>query len=471
MSGAATGPDTSLALSVHGPQGVVDLLVPAGASGVDVAREYAAQVGTRSVPALCTRRGTRLGAETSLAESGVRSGALLVALDTAGSDRAAGQTGRRERLRAEIAPVRRAGPPGRLSATWFAVAALLGVLAGWMAAGLPQDDRLREVTVYVLAATAFVGVLPVGRFAAHRATSAPAFAGAAAYAVAYEPVPERLPTILGVSALVAAVTAAVGRALDRRADEALQVWVVTGVACFLVSAGVALVGFAPSVVWCVLLLGAMLATRFVPSFAVDVPDQYLIDIERLAVTAWSARERPRGRRGRIIIPRRAVAAVVDRGTRLVVASSAAVLAVSAVAAPMLLATATGDVDRIGARTLVFFAGATLLLVGRSYRNGAARLMLRLAGLACWLVLAVALLSPLGPAGPTARGWVVTLAIVLAALLVVVAVAVGRGWRSAWWSRRAEVAEGISGAFALASVVVAVGAFRRLWELTGAGLGT
>ena len=78
---------------------------------------------------------------------------------------------------------------------------------------------------------------------------------------------------------------------------------------------------------------------------------------------------------------------------------------------------------------------------------------------------------LARAGPTARGWVVALALVLASLLVVVAVAVGRGWRSAWWSRRAEVAEGISGAFALASVVVAVGAFRRLWELTGAGLGT
>ena len=42
------------------------------------------------------------------------------------------------------------------------------------------------------------------------------------------------------------------------------------------------------------------------------------------------------------------------------------------------------------------------------------------------------------------------------LLVVVAVATGRGWRSAWWSRRAEVAEGLCGAAALASVFVAVG---------------
>ncbi|MDN5745181.1 MAG: hypothetical protein L0H31_08665, partial [Nocardioidaceae bacterium] len=56
-------------------------------------------------------------------------------------------------------------------------------------------------------------------------------------------------------------------------------------------------------------------------------------------------------------------------------------------------------------------------------------------------------------------------IVLAPLLVLVGVLVGRGWRSAWWSRRAEVAEAFSGAAAVGSVVVAVGFFRFLWELT------
>ena len=55
-------------------------------------------------------------------------------------------------------------------------------------------------------------------------------------------------------------------------------------------------------------------------------------------------------------------------------------------------------------------------------------------------------------------------VALAVVLVVVAVAVGRGWRSAWWSRRAEVAEGLCGAFALAAVFVATGWFRQLWEL-------
>jgi hypothetical protein len=55
-------------------------------------------------------------------------------------------------------------------------------------------------------------------------------------------------------------------------------------------------------------------------------------------------------------------------------------------------------------------------------------------------------------------------VLLATLLVVVAVATGRGWRSAWWSRRAEVAEGLAGAGAIAALVVASGLFRALWEI-------
>jgi hypothetical protein len=46
----------------------------------------------------------------------------------------------------------------------------------------------------------------------------------------------------------------------------------------------------------------------------------------------------------------------------------------------------------------------------------------------------------------------------------VAVATGRGWRSAWWSRRAEVAEGLAGAGTIAALVVASGLFRTLWEI-------
>ena len=114
--------------------------------------------------------------------------------------------------------------------------------------------------------------------------------------------------VVGVCALAAALAAAVGRSLGREADEALQVWIVAGSAVFVATGLLALVGASPELAWSVLLLAAVLAARFVPGIAVDVPDQYLIDLERLAVTAWSARETTGGKRGRSVVPPAAVAA-------------------------------------------------------------------------------------------------------------------------------------------------------------------
>jgi hypothetical protein len=214
-------------------------------------------------------------------------------------------------------------------------------------------------------------------------------------------------------------------------------------------------------VWGVLLLLATLAARFVPGMAIDVPDQFLIDLERLAVTAWSARERPHGRRRGMVVPPTAVAHVAERGARIVTASAAAVWLVVAVSAPMLLATATLPVDRTGARVMVGLAGAALLLAARSYRHPAARTLLRGAGLTCWVALTAVLLDLLDTSGTVALGLA---GILLAVVLVAVAVATGRGWRSAWWSRRAEVAEGLAGAGTIAALVVASGLFRALWEI-------
>ncbi len=55
------------------------------------------------------------------------------------------------------------------------------------------------------------------------------------------------------------------------------------------------------------------------------------------------------------------------------------------------------------------------------------------------------------------------AIGLGAVVVLVAVALGRGWRSAWWSRRAEVAEGLCAALGVGSVVMAAGLITALWN--------
>lgn len=444
-----------LSVSVHGPVGVLDLLVPAAASSADVATEYSRQANLPVIPSLYTRLGQPLPGGQTLAEAGIVTGTVLVA----------SVPGPPEPRRASRAERRRrhALAPGALSALWCALAAALAVLAGWLAARLPETSDLRQATVVVLVAAAVLGVLPVGPLARHRVLAVPAFAGAAAYVVAWGPEPERLPTILGVACLVAAVAAAVARALDQPGEEGLRVWVVTGVTVFVVTTLAALTDVDAQVVWAVLLVVAMLAARFVPVLAVDVPDQYLLDLERLAVTAWSARDRPTGRRGRILVPRSAVAVVAERGARTVTAACVAVLVVATVSAVMLLRETAVWIDVLGARTEVGLAGAALLLAARSYRHAAARGLLRAAGLACWVALLVDLDAAEHPGWTTVVAWA---SIGLGALLVVVAVALGRGWRSAWWSRRAEVAESVLGALAVASVVVAAGLFRVLWELTG-----
>ena len=441
----------SIAVSVHGPAGALDLAVPPAAAAADVAREYAELSGLGTIPLLFTRLGTPLLADVSLADAGVDAGDVLVA--TTSVHRPAPPP-----RRALVA--RSSAPPGPVAVLWFGLASSLAVLAGWFATRVPSSS-LRTTTVAVLVAAAAVGVVPLGRYAAHRALAAPAFGAAAALVLVWDSHPERLPVALGIAALAGAVTAALARALALHVEEGLRVWMVAGGTVFVVSGLGALLGLPSAVTWSALLVGAMLAARFVPAFAVDVPDQLLIDLERLAVTAWSARDRPKGRRGRVVASPQAVAEVAHRGARLVTAAALAVAVVAVVSAALLLDTVTLDLDRTGARSLVFFAGAALLLAGRSYRHTGARALLRTGGLGCWALLFHALLGQSSATFPVLLG---AGSITLAVLLVVVAVATGRGWRSVWWARRAEVAEGLAGAAAIASVLVATGLFRMIWQL-------
>ncbi|GAA3516454.1 hypothetical protein [Nocardioides daeguensis] len=465
MSGTprTPAPGTVTAVSVHGPRGVLDLTVPVEATLEDVSRAYSVEAGIPVVLPLVTRSGEPLQLAAVVGEVGLVAGSVVVAVDP--SARPAPPRSRPRPGEGGEAPL----VAGRASAAWFVLAVAVAGVAGWCASQLSYDDRWPVVAVLLVAA--LVGSLPIGVLRAQRVLAAPAFAAAAGFALAWDPAPERLPTVCGIAALGAAVTAGVGRALaepDSVALDGLRVWIAVGAGWFVVAGVGALSGVAPQVVWAVLYLAAVLAARFVPEFVVDVPDQYLLDLERLAVTAWSARERPTGRRGRIVVPEQAVQAVADRGARAVTAASTAVLAVAVLTAPLLLATATLPLDRTGARCLVGFGGAALLLAARSYRHVAAGRLLRLAGVISLAVLSVALLG-LAPGGPdpvVAPGLVAALAVALAAALVLAAVFVGRGWRSAWWSRRAEIAEAMCGAFAVGSLVVAVGFFRHLWEVTG-----
>jgi hypothetical protein len=239
------------------------------------------------------------------------------------------------------------------------------------------------------------------------------------------------------------------------------VWMVSGGGLFVLAGLAALGGFSAAVVWSVVLVLCVMAARFVPMYAVDIADQYLIDLDRLAVTAWSARERPTGRRGRIVVPESTVSRVASGAARTMTASAAAVAVAAALSSYLLLTRVQPEFDRIGVRCLVFFAGAALLLTARSHRHAGPRMLLRLAGLACWALLLRQLLGELSEPRLAA---LLGVAIALGLLLVLLAVATGRGWRSIWWARRAEVAEGFCAAAALASVVVSSGLFRTLWEI-------
>jgi hypothetical protein len=115
--------------------------------------------------------------------------------------------------------------------------------------------------------------------------------------------------------------------------------------------------------------------------------------------------------------------------------------------------------------LAFFAGAAILLAARSYRHATARVLLRSAGVLIWGVLVQDLLVN---ASDRTLVQAVAVALLMGALLVVAAVATGRGWRSVKWARRAEIGEMLAGAFTVAAVVVSSGLFRTIWELPFGG---
>ncbi|WP_210651170.1 hypothetical protein [Nocardioides sp. SYSU D00065] len=444
--------DATIALSIHGPAGVLDLVVPAGATSVDVAREYAKQAEVPGIPLLQTALGERLNAAVPLGEAGVQPGDVLVA--TTGVHR--------PRKVTMLEAAKNAPESPALAALIAALGALAAVLAAWYAARTGEETA-RTVAVGVLMACALLGALPVGRHISQRTAAAPAFAAAAAFAALYEPGVHLLPAILGAAGISAAVVAGIGRALATDVDEISVVWIASGLTVFACCAVTALLAWDARIAWTLLVFLAMMAARFAPSLAVDVPDEALLDLDRLAVTAWSARDtQRRSRRGRIVVAADAMERLVRRASRIVTGAAAAILVTTVVASPLLLHSASIDLDRIGARCLVFFAGCSLLLAARSYRHATARTLLRLAGLGALLALGADLVA--GP-GAAHLDTFLYVAVALGAVALAAAVATGRGWRSVWWSRRAEVAESLCGSFAFAAAVVAAGVFRRLWEMT------
>jgi hypothetical protein len=160
MDGGRRLAQSTVALTVHGPAGALDLVVPAEASVDDVAREYAGKAGLQFAPALHSRLGQVLAARSSLADLGIHSGDVL----------AAGGAVRRHAAD-HVPDDAEATPPGPFSVTWFAVAVGVAALAGWFGSrvgGLDTDEG--RLTVVLLSSPPcsgwcrWGGSVPTGRW-------------------------------------------------------------------------------------------------------------------------------------------------------------------------------------------------------------------------------------------------------------------------------------------------------------------
>ncbi len=397
--------------------------------------------------------GAVLDPDVPLGAQGVRDGDLLAVLDPGATE--SHVTPRR------VAHAKPAGPvavplelallPGALAlaglaaglATFAETAARLGIGAGLVLAGA------------IVALAPRRGLLVAGAEAL-----GPVFLAAAAVAVI--PRDEAGADLLAIVAagVVAAQAAALLRLIATPAAQpALVVWMWAGGAVAVTAGGVLAGGGSLRVVWALLAVVAVGATRLLPRLAVDVPDEQLIDTEKMASTTWSLRGRLITRKVRVRTAE--VERTVLSGRHLLDAAS--VVASAAVGA-VAVALAVDPVDgweRWAAFGAGGLAGTALLLGSRAYAGGLPRLAQRLGGL---VAVAAGAGGALAAASDVGRLGVAVGCFVLALPVVFAAVALGRGWRTVRWARLGDLAESLAVASVLPVALLAVGTFGHFRQM-------
>jgi hypothetical protein len=454
---------STLRLTVRGADDAVDLVVPAGTTCDALAGEYAAAVGRPTPPALTTTSGRSLDPRRSVAEVGVEPGDVLYAVDlhsSPGPDPTPGVDGPHK------VPPSRTGMDTAVTpaVTPLVTPVIAGLLAGAavLAAMLGPADRGWAAApaggLLILAAGAVGVAAAVGVPTALRAVPvAPALGGAGGLLVLVGPAPGRLQlAVTGAAVLVAVVAAGLSAVAAAPLVRLLRVWLVGAAVVGLSAAAGLALGTPDRSVWVVLFLAGVVVARLAPYLVVDVPDESLLDIDRLAVTAWSARERPPSRRRRLMIRQAGVVETAHAGQRLLLWTPVAVAAATTVTAAALArwsAAAEPGWDRWGVAVLLVSGGAALALSSRSHRVPGPRRALRAAGTAVLVAAALSTLLVVGVVGT----WLTAVGLLVAGLLAVVAGrALGRGWRSLWWARTADVVEGLGVVLAVAALPVASG---------------
>ena len=465
------GADNALRLTVDGPEGRLDLAVPAWLEVASLSAEYAERWGLADPPRLATASGRVLEPSATLEEV-VDQGELLVvapapsrpAADPAYADRgAAGPV-------APTSAVRRMGSPALLVLAGACALGAAAVFAG--TGGQPSDQPwLRPVAAGVLLLGALLVAVPrperrrtrptarPGRRDPGRSCSARPWRSQQGFVVAFSTRPGGPLLALAVGGLAAVVVAAVARTgLEGEREDATRVWLVSGALLVVASVGALLLGAGLLGLASLAFALAVVATRMLPSFVVDVPDEVLLDLDRLAVTAWSARERPRGGRKRHQVRPRMVTDVARRSQRTVAAGVVVTSLVGLLSAPVVVLGLGSDPStwaRWGGVAMVLLGAASLALVGRTFRSLLPRVLL--GATACVLVALTAgvVASELGT---PALWYGFAAAAVVAPAAVLAAVQLGGGWRSVWWGRVGEILETMTGVVVLALVPLASGLF-------------
>ncbi|MEO5983418.1 MAG: hypothetical protein ABIQ13_14000, partial [Pedococcus sp.] len=203
-----------------------------------------------------------------------------------------------------------------------------------------------------------------------------------------------------------------------------------------------------------------IAVRLLPGLGLEVPDEQLVDVERLSTTVWSAREVRVPRRRRVRVEE--IATQFRHARDIVAAGTVWASAVVLLATAVLLSTAgRGAVARWGAFALCLLLALAMGYQSRSVRDRLPRYALLTSATVLVLEAVVALRQV---------GGLDTLVIAIAALVVtgvlVLAgsVALGRGWHSTRLSRLADALESVAVVLSLPAAIVAadgIEAFRRM----------
>jgi hypothetical protein len=289
-------------------------------------------------------------------------------------------------------------------------------------------------------------------------------AGAVAVVLDVAAAPQRL--LAATAAGVAAASVAALLRMDPRvawgssAETGLLVEMVAGIGVAAASGVALLAGFPVRSLAAVVAGLSVPLVRMLPGLVVRVPDGLLLDVDRVSVTAWSAKGGEPGtgeqvspaqlllriRRDRLVLET-AVGAAVGVGVTCVGVACLAGVHVGSVGGP--------DLDlpeRIGTAALVTAAVTGLLLMSRTVRGLGARVALLGGGLAVVVAGAGWALA----SGDTVRFVAAGVAAGAGAVAVGLAVARGRGWSNLRWARVGDVLEALAVAAALPAGLLAAG---------------